>query len=376
MQNEFGLIEIGVNQVGFAPIGGAPSVLPNVPVFYSNTPKPGAAKQSSKSTTSASSASSAAGGGTDTSGSGGGDGSSGSLSTTSSDLSFNISAALETFTVAQITEIAAIVVESAVLATETTTTVTSSPTLASAAGVSATRMAPIGSGLVGTYIDASPMVGPSSGSIFLTAASPSQEILLGAQNEVLRIFDGLTPPTFEFLSNSSSLTDQGSITFSDGGRVDWGRWLPGFSVIDGGIAASTVGDFQYIFSQNITPTASIPLTGTALYSYVGGPAPADLNGVTGSILASTSLNVDFAQQFVTFNVGTLINGVTLTGSASGSIAAFIDPNSAIISPPTAAALVKANGFFVGPTAAGAITSFTILDNQSTNGATGTAVFAR
>lgn len=369
IQNPEGLVFLGPNQVGFAPAGGgSPIVLPNVPGFYTNTPKTNPAKAAADAKKSASAS--------------GGAGSTSTSSTTSESTasSENTVAALTSETVATIAT--STVADPAVA---TSQIVNTNPTLIAASG-GLPISAPLGSGLVGTFVDSNPMSAGGAGSIFLSVSPPSQEILLGSQNEVLRIFDGATPPTFEFLSNNSSLSDQGTYTFSDGGRVDWGRWAPGYSVLDGGVpVTTTVGDFQYIFSQDITSqnlvlNPSGGLTG-GVYGYVGGPAPSDFNGVTGRILpGNTSLNVNFTMQSVTLNVGTLINGVTLIGSATGVIADFINPNSAIISNPieqmTNGTIVKANGFFIGPTAAGAIASFDIVGGPTSPGATGAVVLAR
>ena len=148
---------------------------------------------------------------------------------------------------------------------------------------------------------------------------------------MLRIFDGLAVPTFEFLSNGSSLIDQGTRTFSDGGRVDWGRWTPGYTVLDGGVPTSTVGDFHYIFSENLTNPNLVtnPSGGLVggVYGYVGGTQPTNFAGVPGVILpGETFLFVDFTQQFVDLRVGTLISGTTLIGRATGIIEAFITPD--------------------------------------------------
>ena len=350
IQNADGLLVIGPNQVGFAPsTGGAPVLLPSLPAFYSSAPKPDAAKKLAAPT---STSNAAATGSTNT-------------------------ATLGTLADAPI----APVITNTTLNTDTNAAIITAATPTS-------TPAPLGSGLVGAAVNMNPIANPiagmnsisnGAGSIFL--GSTAQEILLGAQKEVLRIFDPAPPSSFEFRSNTSALIDQGGATLSDGGRVDWGRWVPGYVILNGGVPIPTVGDFHYIFSADITPPALVTTPGALIggtYTYLGGTAPTNLNGVAGIIIndSRTSLLVDFTAQNVNFNVATSINGVTLTGNAAGLIKDFIAPNIGINSMTTSPTVVKAYGQFVGPSAAGAITSFDIRSSGGTDGAVGTAVFAR
>lgn len=344
IQNADGVLVVGPNQVGFAPAGGGvPVLLPKLPAFYSSVPKPAAAK---------------------------------TLATTSADTAAPSASTANTDTEA----VATFAVENATPSSNSPTlnsdtTVATNPTL-NPPPSSKTGPAPPGSGLVGALINPS-TVGDSAGSIFLK--SPSQEILLGVNNEVVRIFDPTVTPSFEFRSNTATLIDRGSLTLDDGAFVDWGRWQPGYLVLENGMQLSTIGDFHYIFSQDITPENLVrggTLTG-GLYNHAGGTQPTNLNGVAGQIIPSgTSLFVDFVGQTVTFNVQTLIQDVPLSGTAMGSIITFTTPDMGITTAPGSPNLVRASGFFVGPTAAGAITSFDIRRPTGTDGAVGTAVFAR
>ena len=376
IQNSEGLVFLGPNQVGFAPAGGgSPIALPNVPGFYTNTPKTNPAKAAADAKKSASAS--------------GGAGSTSTSSTTSESTasSENTGTAVTSETVETIVPSPA---ENPSLVTSQIATTNTTLIAASGAPPPLTRLAPLGSGLVGAVVDLFPGDPGGSGSVLLVASPPTQEILLGSQNEVLRIFDGLVLPTFEFLSNNSSLTDQGAFISSDGGRVDWGRWTPGYTILDDGVPASTVGDFHYIFSENITDpnlvtNASGGLVG-GTYGYAGGTQPTNFAGVPGAILpGQTFLSVDFTMQSVGLGVGTLINGTTLIGSASGSIQNFITPDVGIVGigpvlQDLSSNRLRASGFFIGPTAAGAITSFDITNISSQGvvgeGAVGTAVFDR
>ena len=341
IQNADGLLVVGPNQVGFAPAGGgAPVLLPKLPAFYSSVPKPAGAKK---------------------------------LATASGDTAAPSESTASTDTEAVATFAAENTTPNPNSPTLITDTIVTDPTIipppSSKAGP-----APLGSGLVGASINGN-VVGTGAGSILLV--SPSQEILLGTSKEVVRIFDPILTPSFEFLSNTATLIDRGSLKLDDGALVDWGRWQPGYLLFENGMQLSTVGDFHYIFSQDITVlTTPSTLTG-GLYNFAGGTRPTNLNGVVGDIIPSgTSLLVDFAGQMVTFNVQTFIQNVPLSGTAMGSIMAFTTPDIGITTAPGSPNLVRATGFFVGPTASGAITSFDITSPGGTNRAVGTAVFAR
>ena len=116
----------------------------------------------------------------------------------------------------------------------------------------------------------------------------------------------------------------------------------------------------------------------SFYGYVGGPFPTDLAGNPVAINnAGTFLSVDFMTQTIGAGVSVILNPTTIiSGLASGTIQDFITPNVGIISAPTDPIFLYTTGFFVGPTAAGAITSFDIRDTNAGLGATGTAVFDR
>lgn len=379
IQNQGGIVTINPNQVGFAPsTGGSPTILPNVPAFYSNTPKPGAAKK----TPAGNKAGSAPAAGLKPAASAGtAPGTTAPPPPGSTDPNAPPPPPGSTDTNAPPPPPTSDPLLPPPLLPPPPppppppTTQLPPPSPPPPTGMTAIP-APLGSGLVGAYVNISGM-GGGAGSIYLTASPPTQEILLGSQFEVLHIFDGLASPTFEFQSNSSALTDQGSFMFLDGSFIDWGRWIPGYAVLEAGSPQMTVGDFHYIFSDTITPTSLVTSPGAltgGLYTYVGGTSPTDLNGVAGIINAgSTSLNVDFMAQTVNLNVSTTIGSTTLMGAASGTITNFIDPNVGIVG--VSVTTLKANGLFVGPTAAGAITSFDLRDGSG-NGAIGTAAFAR
>ena len=380
IQTPFGLVTLNANQVGFAPAGGgAPVILPKVPSFYSSAPKPAPAKKLASSgggTQSGGSSTSSTSSGTSTTSGGTTDSSSGTTTTTSTD-SGTSSTLISTSTSTTST--------STILSTNTA--ITTSSTITSVTGTTLPTTtttvfqppgsAPIGSGAVGANINLGPMMATdSAGSILVTAPSPTQEIILGPQYELLYIFDGLSSPTFEFDSFMSALSNQGSFTYSDGSRVDWGRWAPGYLVFDNGTPVSSIGDFHYAVSTNITPLGAISLTGAVSYNNIGGTSPTDLNGMPAS-LNIISLGVDFSAQTVDLSINVTANSIPLGAAAMGApLADFVAPNVGITGSGTNGEVLKAYGQLVGSNAEGAIVSYDIRDMTGTNGAIGVSVFAR
>ena len=386
IQNSEGLVVLGVNQVGFASsAGGAPTVLPNVPSFYTSTPKPGDAKKDSKSTKSTSASSSAAGSTTSsgTSSTSSDSGSSDSSTTTASS-SGDVAGDSGSFGVIGGTATSTSTTSSNV---NTVTTVTSSPTIAAAAtGTPITLL----SGVVGANINFSGMMSSDFAGV-LIADDPSKFIEIGAQNELNRVFDASTPPTFEALRNNAAIVDQGSFNaFADAGTaVYWGRWEDqGYIISEAGSPITAFGPFHYIHSPDITPVGLVTTPGALTggnYTYVGGTSPSNFNGDVGSLTAA-SLNVNFSTQVVTLGISAtvldpMLSMVNLTGTAIGSVQNFVsdvgivgfsgDPQRPM---PTDTTLL-AKGAFIGPTASGAITAFQLQDSQG-NLAIGTAAFRR
>ncbi len=340
----YGFVVINPNQVGFAPFGGGrPSILPYVPGFYVNA-IPGLTRIF-------------------TSDSGGGDGGGGSQGDSTGSNFFNTFFNDGTFFTGN-------------PFVSTNTTITTNPAISSVIATTTTAppIAPLGTVLLSTYADG--QYGPLLISpVVVVTAPPTQQINLGTQYEVLSFYDGTVPIlATSFSSNTSSLTNQGAVTTSDGARIDWGRWTPGYTVTPYGSPGFPVGDFQYIFSTNITP-ASFPtsgaLTGAITYNYVGGTAPTDSFG-NAATLNSATLSVNFTSQVVNMSVNVSTSGGgTLSGAGVGSIP--MGSSAFSISPASGDALV-AYGQLVGPTAGGAITSYQISNGMVS--AIGTAAFKR
>ncbi|MCW8982606.1 MAG: hypothetical protein OQK13_01035, partial [Gammaproteobacteria bacterium] len=98
--------------------------------------------------------------------------------------------------------------------------------------------------------------------------------------------------------------------------VNWGRWSGSYVITENGIPDTTMGDFHYIYSDNVTPAAVLQnLTGVVYYYSPTGTAPTDQNGATGS-LNSLSMQIDFGSQTVTD-----LN-LSVTTPATGTISAY------------------------------------------------------
>ena len=239
---------------------------------------------------------------------------------------------------------------------------------------------PFSTGSVGgvwdyTWLNPGHVPSASSGSISIEGI-PDRNVLLGSNNEVTFLSDDricIDCAGFKFSAGSALLAESGKTNLIDGSRIFWGRWEKDFSVTDQGTLKQSLGSFHYMYSPDITPMSAVfntatPLTG-GIYNYAGGTAPTNQNGITGTI-SGAALNVNFAQQLISFNISTNIAGVSLSGEGSGTIQNFIlkhIPLSGVLQG-------KASGLFVGPTAGGAITSFDLSDGSNT--ASGTALFKR
>jgi hypothetical protein len=100
-----------------------------------------------------------------------------------------------------------------------------------------------------------------------------------------------------------SIVETGSTPLADGGTMNWGRWIGATSVnVPPTISPST--GLVFMTGQN----ATLPTSGTFLYSYAGGPNPTNVNGVSGSFTGG-SFNVSFGSTSGSLSV---VSPLTLT----------------------------------------------------------------
>jgi hypothetical protein len=140
------------------------------------------------------------------------------------------------------------------------------------------------------------------------------------------------------------------------GILYWGRWTNATFQADiqesannaTGTASVPPGSYlHYLFGL---PAASVPLTGSATYSFIGGSGSTSVAGVTGAGVTAGGLSVNFASNFLSTSLSISHGG---TYSASG--AAFLDASnrasfssfSGTASGPTGSHVFKFDGFFAG-----------------------------
>ncbi len=254
----------------------------------------------------------------------------------------------------------------------------------SALGAGAT-LAPAGSGVAGadTFID--PLSGQlvSAGSLHASDGNPDKGIFLGEDGSVAAIADKTLGGGYAFVSGKGQLTDGGRLA----NGIQWGRWSGETVRIEDGQLVSSLGDYHYMYSPNLTtPTQLAAITGSFSYSYVGGTAPTDESGRVGR-MTSASVAVDFSKQQITnYSVNLVIPGVTTetwSASGNGNFKQFMSSNGIALAGscdgclrgfPPLAATGGARGAFVGSQAQALISSFNL--QVGGNSVVGTAAFAR
>ena len=149
---------------------------------------------------------------------------------------------------------------------------------------------------------------------------------------------------------------------ANSGDLYWGRWSGGnvnlYAGLSGISASATVAipttaSLHYILGTSV-PT--IPTSGTASYSFVGGTPSTDASGGVGSGITTGTVNVNFATPNVTANF-TVVHGASITVNTTMPMegsrrAAF---SSSLAGGSIGGATGTVSGFFVGagsPTGAG------------------------
>jgi hypothetical protein len=150
--------------------------------------------------------------------------------------------------------------------------------------------------LVNTFT-AGPAPSQLTGQIAYANLSPSVPGATFTLSSNLTTFDSANNPIFFSSPNSSlvaglgsgTIVETGSTALVDGSTMNWGRWTGATSVIDpvvGTISPST--GVPYAVGQN----ATLPTSGTFLYSFAGGPKPTNVSGVSGTFTGG-AFNVSF-----------------------------------------------------------------------------------
>jgi hypothetical protein len=112
---------------------------------------------------------------------------------------------------------------------------------------------------------------------------------------------------------TGTVVDSGSSLAA--GNLHWGRWTSG--IVD----TSPVSNLHYIVGD-VSTVATLPGTGTFIYTPVGGTAPTNAAGLTGSFLGGTVF-VDFGKGTLQPNSWQIVfNGATYSTPLVGPIATF------------------------------------------------------
>lgn len=221
------------------------------------------------------------------------------------------------------------------------------------------------------------MVESGSGGIIIDGQA-GKTVQIGANGEMVTVSDtNSNGGSFKFSSGTATLTANTTLVLNDNAgnfiaKISWGRWDGNYAVIDQGVLKTSVNSFQYMFSPNLTPMGSLPVTGLLNYSFVPGTGVSmDGNGQLG-IIGGMQIDVDFGTSSVSYVMNATTPGKIWNAQGSGSINDLMKNNinlsvkctggscSASYHPMSG----KATGLFVGSTAQGIISSFNLYGKDS------------
>jgi hypothetical protein len=158
---------------------------------------------------------------------------------------------------------------------------------------------------------------------------------------------------------ASAIADAGSTTLSDGGVMNWGRWVGGqFTDTTSGLVTYSPPTGVPFVVGNANTT--VPNSGSFVYSFAGAPSPVNTSGVAGTFTGG-AFNVTFGTtqtisvatpltmsvNSVGYSLNTCASGCSLAGPALIHNMSF---NATSTAGPVLSA--TATGIFVGPQAAG------------------------
>lgn len=256
-----------------------------------------------------------------------------------------------------------------------------------------TQTAPLWSGGVGADMwinSASNMVESGSGGLIIDGQA-GKNIQIGANGEMVSVSDtNINGGSFQFSAGTATLTANNTIVINDNAanfiaKISWGRWDGGYAVIDQGVLKKSVNSFQYMYSPNLTPMTSLPITGTLNYSII--PATGvimDGSGQLGNVTSMT-LAVNFgaasSSTAVSYSINATTPGKTWGGQGIGSVTDLLKNNINLSGTCTGGGCSgiantsltgKATALFLGPAAQAAISSFNLYGKDSTGNIVGTA----
>lgn len=383
IKTQVGTILVAANHAGYAANeNSAPVKLQHIPGFFKPVASPASLQGNGGATQTTSQSSTASGESTTTTAT--------NQTATTADSTGSTSTATSTLGTTSTTT-------TSLASTTTTSTITQNVTTTggtinfSTTGTT-TQTAPLWSGGVGADMwinSATNMVESGSGGIIVDG-QPGRNIQIGANGEMVSVSDtNINGGSFQFSAGTATLTASNSMILNDNAgnpiaKISWGRWDGGYAVIDQGILKNSVNSFQYMYSPNLTPMTSLPITGSLNYSIVPGTGVImDGSGQMGSV-TSMALAVNFGAALspsaVTYSINATTPGKTWNGQGSGSVNDLLKNNIILsgtcsgggCSGSAASLSGKATGLFLGSAAQAAISSFNLSGKDTAGNIVGTA----
>ena len=174
-----------------------------------------------------------------------------------------------------------------------------------------------------------------------------------------------------------AIVETGSTALVDGGTMSWGRWTGATQVNDPvqGLVSPSTGLF-FVAGQS----ATLPTSGTFLYTFAGGPNPTNVNGVSGTFtggafnvsFGSTSGSLAVASPLtlsvggVGYSLGSCTSGCSFTNTSP--VAGNMQLSGTCVGgacSTSGAATGSAAGVFVGPQGAGLAVAGNIFSPEPT-----------
>lgn len=338
------VLELGPNQVGFAAArpDAVPVRLERVPDFMRGAPVPVASRGAAGAGAAAASASTQ-----------GGSGSAGSAGTSSGGAGTAVSSPAVQSPLSTGTVIVLPVLTTGGTALNGSTTTVSGQT-----------NAPVGYAVVGAdvYVPATSSWNGGAGGLIVDAAGLNSVVLDTATRFPVGVRDA---NGFTYSRETAPLVQSGSAVV-DGVTVLWGVYAGGI-VFDPNRGTSSVPTYLH-FMGGAGVTTTLPTTGTATYSIVGGfTKPTDELGRIGGAVNAFRADVDFGTRMLTaYSVGltdagnrnwnaSLVSAQPLSSFASGS------STLSVVGPGATAGNTssKVAGYLIGPNAGGMISSYSL-----------------
>ena len=153
--------------------------------------------------------------------------------------------------------------------------------------------------------------------------TPARVSVLSSAMAAFTASNGALVPAMPATSSTPALvTNTGSDSVTG---ISWGRYTSGASAVIDRVTGNTLNanaEFgpvnHYLLSAQQTGSTTLPITGTAAYTFVGGTNPTDTTGAIGT-LNSATLNANFGAQTVTASVNATVAGRTWNAATTAGV---------------------------------------------------------